>query len=326
MTSKLSALGTRLPSKRVLAVGLVAAMLLLAGCSGNGGGDNGSNGTEAAAGEETTAAMEDETTAAMEDETTAAMGNETEEGEEENVLTVTVEDSEGEPVENATVEVSDEGGILSGIFGDTEDPGAVSPEGEVSVELADGNYTVNASADGFEEGGEEVELDGADEEVTVTLEESGEATTAAMEDETTAAMGNETEMSNETEEGEEENVLTVTVEDSEGEPVENATVEVSDEGGILSGIFGDTEDPGAVSPEGEVSVELADGNYTVNASADGFEEGGEEVELDGADEEVTVTLEESGEATTDGDTAGTETDMMDNESDEMTGNMTTTEA
>jgi hypothetical protein len=36
MTSKLDALGTRLPSKRVLAVGLVAVMLLFAGCSGNG--------------------------------------------------------------------------------------------------------------------------------------------------------------------------------------------------------------------------------------------------------------------------------------------------
>jgi hypothetical protein len=120
MTSKLGALGTQLPSKRVLAVGLVAVMLVLAGCGGNGSSDNG---TEAAAGEGTTemvtSAMEEETsmmeeeTSAMEEET-SMMGNET-----SMMGNATTEASNGSSDDGLL------GGIFSGFFGGDESQAAV---------------------------------------------------------------------------------------------------------------------------------------------------------------------------------------------------------
>ena len=86
MTSKpFDALGERLPSRRVLAVGLVAVLLVFAGCMGGGGsGDNGSGeGTTAGGAAEETTMMEDggmaEETTMMEDgaaEETTMMGEE----------------------------------------------------------------------------------------------------------------------------------------------------------------------------------------------------------------------------------------------------------
>jgi hypothetical protein len=72
MTSKpFDALGERLPSRRVLAVGLVAALLVFAGCMGGGGGNNSSGEGTTAAGAEGTTMMEDggmaEETTMMED-------------------------------------------------------------------------------------------------------------------------------------------------------------------------------------------------------------------------------------------------------------------
>jgi len=141
MTSKLGALGTQLPSKRVLAVGLVAVMLVLAGCGGNGSSDNG---TEAAAGEGTTemvtSAMEEETsmmeeeTSAMEEETsmmeeeTSMMEEETSAMEEETSMM----GNETSMMGNATTEASNGssddgllGGIFSGFFGGDESQAAV---------------------------------------------------------------------------------------------------------------------------------------------------------------------------------------------------------
>jgi hypothetical protein len=134
MTSKLGALGTQLPSKRVLAVGLVAVMLVLAGCGGNGSSDNG---TEAAAGEGTTemvtSAMEEETsmmeeeTSAMEEET-SMMEEETSAMEEETSMM----GNETSMMGNATTEASNGssddgllGGIFSGFFGGDESQAAV---------------------------------------------------------------------------------------------------------------------------------------------------------------------------------------------------------
>ena len=134
MTSKLGALGTQLPSKRVLAVGLVAVMLVLAGCGGNGSSDNG---TEAAAGEGTTemvtSAMEEETsmmeeeTSAIEEET-SMMEEETSAMEEETSMM----GNETSMMGNATTEASNGssddgllGGIFSGFFGGDESQAAV---------------------------------------------------------------------------------------------------------------------------------------------------------------------------------------------------------
>ena len=127
MTSKLGALGTQLPSKRVLAVGLVAVMLVLAGCGGNGSSDNG---TEAAAGEGTTemvtSAMEEETS--MMEEETSMMEEETSAMEEETSMM----GNETSMMGNATTEASNGssddgllGGIFSGFFGGDESQAAV---------------------------------------------------------------------------------------------------------------------------------------------------------------------------------------------------------
>lgn len=134
MTSKLSALGTRLPSERVLLVGLVAVMLVLAGCGGGGG--NGGEGTaaEEGGGAETTAAggAAEETTA-MEEETTM-MGEETTMMGEEN--------QSGDDGDGLL------GGIFSGFFG-SEDQAAVEnvtiyPNGSVFYQngTAAGNVSV----------------------------------------------------------------------------------------------------------------------------------------------------------------------------------------
>lgn len=119
MTSKpFDALGERLPSRRVLAVGLVAALLVFAGCMGGGGGNNSSEGTTAmdgGAAEETTM-MEDggmaEETTMMEDgeETMMEDGEETTMmGEEETMMEGTDMGTEMEGTEmmgNTTTEAA----------------------------------------------------------------------------------------------------------------------------------------------------------------------------------------------------------------------------
>ena len=141
MTSKLSALGTRLPSKRVLLVGLVAVMLVLAGCGGGGG--NGGEGTaaEEGGGAETTAAggAAEETTA-MEEETTM-MGEETTMMGEETTM-MGEENQSGDDGDGLL------GGIFSGFFG-SENQAAVEnvtiyPNGSVFYQngTAAGNVSV----------------------------------------------------------------------------------------------------------------------------------------------------------------------------------------
>jgi hypothetical protein len=88
MTSKrFGALGEKLPSRRVLAVGMVAALLVFAGCMGGGGSGNGSGTT--AAGEGTTA-MEGggaaDGTEMMEETTAMEGGEETEMMEETTAM------------------------------------------------------------------------------------------------------------------------------------------------------------------------------------------------------------------------------------------------
>ena len=112
MTSKLLSVCRENP-KRVLAVGLVAAMLLFAGCSGGGGGGGGEGTTAGGAAEETTAGgMMEETTEGgmMEEETEGGMMEETTEG---GMM-------EEETTAGGMMEETTEGGMMEGTDMGTE--------------------------------------------------------------------------------------------------------------------------------------------------------------------------------------------------------------
>lgn len=309
-----------LPTKRVLAVGLVALALVAAGCLGGGGGGDTTTvaTTDATTTEETTteAATTAEETTTEEATTTgatatgeatagAATTGAATNGSGNTTLSITVENESGEPVGNATVQVADqEGGVLEGVFGgdDATDPGAVGPDGGVTVTLPNGEYNVTAQAEGYIPAVAQVEANGTDANITLTLAEA-----AALTPTTDELQGNETAVptlpgnqttipprpaANRTTVSFEEEAYTlnVTVEDGSGAPVGNATVQVADEGGPLSGLFGADRNAGAVNAEGVVSVELTNGTYTVSAEADGFGETQRDVEINGSATNVTVTL------------------------------------
>ena len=108
MTSKLLSVCRENP-KRVLAVGLVAAMLLLAGCSGGGGG--GGEGTTAGEGTAAGGAAEETTEGGMmEEETEGGMMEETTEG---GMM-------EEETTAGGMMEETTEGGMMEGTDMGTE--------------------------------------------------------------------------------------------------------------------------------------------------------------------------------------------------------------
>ncbi|WP_255192717.1 carboxypeptidase-like regulatory domain-containing protein [Natronobeatus ordinarius] len=94
--------------------------------------------------------------------------------------------------------------------------------------------------------------------------------------------------------------VTFTVEDEEGDPIEDATVD-------LDGDEGTTGSDGSVT-----YTDLEDGEYVVNADADSYEDAEETVTINGEDKEVTLVLDEKegtgengdDESDEDGDEAG----------------------
>jgi hypothetical protein len=207
---------------------------------------------------------------------------------------VIVEDSEGNAISGATVEID-------GTDGATQD-------------LTDGQYNITASADGYDTLSEDITVYGAAETVTVTLlEEStysinvlavdseGNAITEyTVESDgtygkyfangtypiTASADGYDTLNKDVTVDGEDKTVtvtlsestssVDVIVEDSEGNAISGATVEID-------GTDGATQD-------------LTDGQYNITASADGYDTLSEDITVYGAAETVTVTLSEEEEA------------------------------
>lgn len=312
---------TALPTKRVLALGVVALALVAAGCGGGGGGGDT---TTAAPAEETPTDEATATTAVATTAETTTEGTTTSEatttesttvgtttnGSGNTTLAITVVNNTSAPVENATVQISDEsGGILEGIFGgggDAANPGAVGPNGEVTVELPTGNYTVEATADGFVPATREVQINGTDANITLTLNETPATTPVPQTLPGNATpVGNVTPPGNATPVGpgvpanvtpvgeQPQYTLNITIEDGTGAPVPNASVQVSDEGGLLSGLFGEDQDAGAVNSEGVVSVELSNGTYIVRATAEGFAEAEQDVEINGSGANVTLALNET---------------------------------
>jgi flagellar hook assembly protein FlgD len=207
---------------------------------------------------------------------------------------VIVEDSEGNAISGATVEID-------GTDGATQD-------------LTDGQYNITASADGYDTLSEDITVDGAAETVTVTLleESTYSVNVLAVDSEgnaiteytveidgksggylpngtytiTASADGYDTLSQDITVDGEDKTVtvtlsestysVDVLVEDSEGNAISGATVEID-------GTDGATQD-------------LADGQYNITASADSYYTLSQDITVDGAAETVTVTLSEEEEA------------------------------
>jgi hypothetical protein len=181
-------------------------------------------------------------------------------------LAITIENEDGSYVQSATVTAEDMGG------GRLEGPEEqeTGSDGEVTFRLADGDYVVEADADGGH-AEEQVAVDGADEERTLTL----------VTDETTDEP--------------EKYELTVAVESSDGDPLPQADLTVeSNDMGIVEGLLDDPERQGTDS-SGEATFELEDATYTVEAEVEG-EDLERTVDIDGEDEDVTLTadVEEDG--------------------------------
>ncbi len=196
------------------------------------------------------------------DDTGSENDSESTSGDETHVLTAVVETGNGQPIDNATVTV-DNGGSSS-------DERAVDGTGEAEFERTNGEYTVTANADGYESAERTVQLDGADETVTLTLNERSDT-------------GGGDDGGGSNDDG--THSLAVTVADQNGSPITNATVELRDE----SGLFASSETK-AVGGNGTAVFERENGEYTIVASADGYGTAERTVQLDGSDEAITVLL------------------------------------
>jgi len=184
--------------------------------------------------------------------------------DESHVLTAVVESQNGDVIDNATV---------------TVDPGSASnvsksvdENGETEFVLEDGEYAVTADADGYKTTENSVQVDGADQTITLTLEQ-------------------QTQADSDTDDSDGAHTLAVTVKDENGTAIENATVEVAEDTVILGSSKKETKE---VNDDGEATFELEDGEYAVTANADGYtfaEPKPRPVTIDGGDESITLTLE-----------------------------------
>lgn len=254
-------------------------------------------------------------------------------GAETYSLDVTVENEDGETIDDADVTVDGE-----------------SDWGE----LEDGTYTVDADADGYESASEDVTIDGEDKEHTIVLkaEESesndgdeageGDLVIEVVDDDANAVSdayveiydiddealrlaqgltdesgtvliedvgepGDEVEIVVDHDALDDEHSEIIQIEDSEATEVTvGLDVTVEPETHSLD-VTVENED-GEVIDDADVTVdgesdwgELEDGTYTVDADAEGYESTSEDVTIDGDDASVTLTLEEEED---DGGTGG----------------------
>jgi protocatechuate 3,4-dioxygenase beta subunit len=128
-------------------------VLSLAGCT-----DEETNGTEDEPEEDDSDEPIDET---GEDDAAEDDPSEDEEDDETYTLTVTVEDESGEPIAGAEVEVDD--------FDEPDEE--TGSDGQISFDLSEGEYTVEAETEGFESSETTVTIDGSNESITLTLAE-----------------------------------------------------------------------------------------------------------------------------------------------------------
>ncbi|WP_254763805.1 carboxypeptidase regulatory-like domain-containing protein [Natrinema marinum] len=218
------------------------------GSGQNGGDDSGDTGNETAGSGGDGTGGEDDGDGTTEVET--------------HVLTTVVETQTGQPVTNATVTLD------SGA--DSSQQRSVDDTGAAEFDRENGQYTVTATADGYETTERTVQIDGADRTVTLTLTErsdSGGGDNGGDSDDGTHS-------------------LAVSVASENGSPITNATVELRDE----SGLFASSETK-TVGGNGTAVFERENGGYTIVATADGYETTRRTVQLDGSDQTVTLLLE-----------------------------------
>ena len=226
---------------------------------GTGGTDNETEETDSTDSTDTQTDGTDDTGSQTDgtDSTDTDGGNETK-TDETHVLTAVVESQNGDVIDNATV---------------TVDPGSASnvsksvdENGEAEFMLEDGEYAVTADADGYKTTEKTVQVDGADQTITLTLEQ-------------------QTQTGGDTDNSDGKQTLAVTVEDENGTAVENATVKVAED----AVLFGSSEEK-RVGDDGTATFERSDGTYTVTANADGYKSTEATVTIDGEDEAITLTL------------------------------------
>ncbi|WP_122090616.1 hypothetical protein [Halalkalicoccus subterraneus] len=144
--------------------------------------------------------------------------------EDTSELTVTVETAEGDPVQGSTVSVDGEGGLLGGLLGGGESD-ETDDDGEVTLQLEDGEYTVSVDAD---EGSatDDVNIEGDDEELSLTVEADEDGEDGEGEDE---EGGDDEDESNENEEGEDDEGEDSTDEDEDDEDQNSEDEDEDDE-------------------------------------------------------------------------------------------------
>ena len=183
-------------------------------------------------------------------------GDNTTDEPETSTLTVTVTDHTGDPVTNETVHIVTYSGGANVASGTTDE------NGEVQFELEDGDYEVGVSAPdkGLLQPSDNrlVTIDGEDVDYTVELQPAGGT-----------------------------NELTVTVENHNGEPVENASVSVATADG------GEEVASGTTDADGIVTFDVEDGEYDISADHEEARGGTvSRIAVDG-DTEDTLTLDTS---------------------------------
>jgi len=166
-----------------------------------------------------------------------------EDDEEENGLTVNVEDEDGDAVDGADVEVD----------GEMKD---TNSRGRVRFSLEDGGYWVDVSKIGYNSEREYVRMDGRDKSIDIEISRDDN-----------------------NDDDEEKFDLTVEVRDEGGDRISDADVEVD----------GEMKD---TNSRGRVRFSLENGFYDVIAEKRGYSSEYEEVRIDGADESVTLYLDE----------------------------------
>ncbi|MDL5362191.1 carboxypeptidase-like regulatory domain-containing protein [Halalkalicoccus sp. NIPERK01] len=160
--SRTSAPGPSLYRRRFVGTAGMVCLVGLAGCMGDrpddesadsGGESDGSEGGQSSGGNESGGDGESGGSNRSDEMETGGTGS------GPYTLTVTVEDEAGEPIPGARVEVDP--------FDEPDE--TADSDGRIVFELRNGEYLVEAEAEGFESAETTVTIDGADEAVTLTL-------------------------------------------------------------------------------------------------------------------------------------------------------------
>jgi hypothetical protein len=157
--------------------------------------------------------------------------------------------------------------------------------GEYVVAAADGNVVAIGDTSMFTN--ERHTIGDNEAVVTALIDRFAEGAQAVAVDTAEAVDTDETDVG--------EHVLTVTVEDEAGEPVEGAIVALADDGGVIEGVWPDGADQAETDEDGTVEATIEfdedeEAEYTVLVEHEDYEDGEEGVTVP-EDEDVTVVLE-----------------------------------